>query len=448
MWCDQYRYSMTLPGVSLGNRILIVIGTRPEAIKMLPLVRAFREDSRFDCIVVSTGQHQRLVEEVLGAAGIEPDISLNAVSPGMSLNGLFSAVMTAFERFVRSKYGDHSAAGFGAPSPGYPAATFVHGDTSSAAATALASFHLRIPVVHVEAGLRTSDTLSPFPEELNRQLISRIAAFHLAPTYRNEENLIREGVRHGKIFVTGNTAIDALLWASQLSVPYGDPALDDLETDTGTPVVVVTAHRRENWGAGLERIGTAVAQLAERYPDVRFIVPLHPNPTVAGVFRSLLNGRSNVDLIAPLAYREFARLLGRAAFAITDSGGIQEEAPTLGTPVLVVRETTERLEGVEAGTVELVGTDPDRIVRAASLLLDDPSELARRGARRNPYGDGRAAQRIVDACAYVAFGDQAPTPYGSGFNRVEILRAGGYQEDTTAPAPERASRLIEDMASD
>jgi UDP-N-acetylglucosamine 2-epimerase (non-hydrolysing) len=377
MWCDQYRCSMTLPGVSLGNRILIVIGTRPEAIKMLPLVRAFREDSRFDCIVVSTGQHQRLVEEVLGAAGIEPDISLNAVSPGMSLNGLFSAVMTAFERFVRSKYGDHSAAGFGAPSPGYPAATFVHGDTSSAAATALASFHLRIPVVHVEAGLRTSDTLSPFPEELNRQLISRIAAFHLAPTYRNEENLIREGVRHGKIFVTGNTAIDALLWASQLSVPYGDPALDDLETDTGTPVVVVTAHRRENWGAGLERIGTAVAQLAERYPDVRFIVPLHPNPTVAGVFRSLLNGRSNVDLIAPLAYREFARLLGRAAFAITDSGGIQEEAPTLGTPVLVVRETTERLEGVEAGRSS--SSEPTPIASCAPLPCCSTTRVSSRG---------------------------------------------------------------------
>lgn len=439
---------MTLLDVSLGNRILIVIGTRPEAIKMLPLIQAFRQDPRFDCVVVSTGQHQRLVEEVLGAAGIAPDVSLNAASPGMSLNGLFSAVMTAFERFVRSTYGDHSAAGFRAPPPGYPAATFVHGDTSSAASTALASFHLQIPVVHVEAGLRTSDTLSPFPEELNRQLISRIAAFHLAPTYRNEENLIREGVRHGKIFVSGNTAIDALLWASKLSVPYGDPALDDLETDTETPVVVVTAHRRENWGAGLERIGTAVARLADRYPGVRFVVPLHPNPAVAGVLRGLLNDRSNVALIAPLGYREFARLLGRAAFAITDSGGIQEEAPALGTPVIVVRETTERLEGVEAGTVELVGTDSDRIVSAAALLLDDPGELARRGARRNPYGDGRAAQRIVDACAYVAFGAPAPAPYGSGFNRAEVLLAAGREENATAPAPARASRLVGDMASD
>ena len=292
----------------------------------------------------------------------------------------------------------------------YPAACVVHGDTTSAAAAAVSAFHLQIPVVHVEAGLRTGNTRSPYPEELNRQIISRVAAFHLAPTDRNCENLVREGVPLNRIFVCGNTAIDALDWAAALRAPYGDPLLADLEHDEATRVVVVTAHRRENWGSGLERIGTAVATLADRYPDVRFVLPVHPNPRVAEVLEARLSGRGNVSLVRPMEYTAFARLLKRAYLAITDSGGIQEEAPALGTPVLVVREETERQEGVDAGTLRLVGTDVDAIVSSATTLLDDPDAYLAMASRSNPYGDGHASERIVAAFEHVGFAAPEPSP--------------------------------------
>ncbi len=413
------------------RKVLIVIGTRPEAIKLLPLILAFQKSESIHAVVVSSGQHSELVREVLGLAGIEPDVDLGAAVPGNTLNELFASVMTKLEKYVVDTYGKAAdlADRFSPRPRNFPVACFVHGDTSTAAAAALCAFHLRIPVAHVEAGLRTSDTLSPFPEEANRQLVSRLTTFHFAPTFRNKVNLVREGVPWGRIFVCGNTAIDALQWAASLKVPYGDPALEDLETDESQRVIVVTAHRRENWGAGLERIGAAVATLAERYPDVRFVVPLHPNPRVQATLRPLLDHFDNVNLIAPMRYTAFARLLQRAYLAITDSGGIQEEAPSLHTPVIVVRETTERQEGVDGGTLQLVGTDTDRIIAAATTLLDEPELYRAMSTRPNPYGDGHAAPRIVAASKYIAFGGEAPPPYGNGFDRIEVLRAAGFHFD-------------------
>lgn len=434
-----------------GTPILLVIGTRPEAIKMLPVIRAFRESTRVRPIIISTGQHPQLVEEVLAFAELAPDVTLTVRDDERTLNGLFAAVMRGFQEYVSGTFGENPGPGVGPGFDGFPVATLVHGDTSSAAAAALASFHLRIPVAHVEAGLRTSDTLSPFPEELNRQLISRIAAAHFAPTPRNAANLMREGVDLGKILVTGNTAIDALTFAAEHSTTYGAPELADLEGDDDTRVIVVTAHRRENWGRGIARIADAVAELAARYPRDRFVVSLHPNPAVADVLRRRLEHIANVTLVQPLRYASFARLLGRAHIAITDSGGIQEEAPTLGTPVIVLRDTTERQEGVDAGTVELVGTQVDAIVTAVARLLDDEAEYARRSSRANPYGDGHAAARIVQASEHIAFGTPAPMPYASGLERSLILRAAGYLEDPVDVRRElsmrRSSELMGEYSS-
>ena len=321
----------------------------------------------------------------------------------------------------------------------YPVVALVHGDTSSAAAVALSAFHLRMPVAHVEAGLRTHTTWSPFPEELNRQLISRIAAFHLAPTSKSEENLVREGIAYLEVFVTGNTAIDAVQWASTLRAPWEVPQLEQLDEFDG-PLVVITAHRRENWGGGIDRIGRAVATLADRYPDARFVLPLHPNPQVAGPLGAALENHPNVILTPPLGYVTFARLLKRARFAISDSGGIQEEAPAVGTPVLVCRETTERGEAVDAGTVRLVGTDVDTIVAAGSALFDDDELHERMATARNPFGDGRAAERIVRALEHLAFGTEKPTRFGSGYDREVVLRAAGFSDGLIEAARARPGR--------
>ena len=259
----------------------------------------------------------------------------------------------------------------------------------------IAAFHLRIPVVHVEAGLRAgTGNRTPFPEELNRRLIARIASLHLAPTTTNQENLVRENIPIKQVFVTGNTAIDALRWASELDVPFVDPAVK-AAYESDRRIVLVTAHRRENWGEGLRGIGEGVARLATAHPDVTFVLPLHPNPSVQQSLRPLLSERENVVLSEPMGYAEFARLLARCELVITDSGGIQEEAPALGKPVLVVRETSERVEGIEAGTLALVGTDPEKIYTAAHRLLTDREAYAAMSQAPNPYGDGHAAERIV-----------------------------------------------------
>lgn len=414
---------MEFLGDTNSLRALFVVGTRPEAIKMLPLIVAARDHVGYEPIVVSTGQHAAMVAEVLAIGGIVPDVTFELPTGPRSLNDLFSFVVTQFERYVAETFGVPGSPADAKATSGYPVACFVHGDTSSAAAAALASFHMHLPVVHVEAGLRTSDINSPFPEEFNRQLISRVAALHLAPTSRAKANLVREGIDFDRILITGNTAIDALRLAAQSFAPFEHESLADLEAADGPRVVVVTAHRRENWGEPLGRIADAVAILASTHPEDRFVVALHPNPAVAQVLTGRLAGHENVSLVPAMGYASFARLLGRATLAITDSGGIQEEAPSLGVPVICVRESTERQEGVAAGTVQLAGTDVQRIVRAASALLDDPEELARRSARVNPYGDGHAAERIVEAIDNIVSGAPAPAAYGPGFDRTAVLKA-------------------------
>jgi UDP-N-acetylglucosamine 2-epimerase (non-hydrolysing) len=318
-------------------------------------------------------------------------------------------------------------------------------------AAALAAFHLRIPVMHVEAGLRAGGfNLTPFPEELNRRLISKIACFHFAPTATNQENLIRENVSEHQIFVTGNTGIDALQWASEIEAPFPDPAVAAVH-DGDERVVVVTAHRRENWETGLRGVATGVARLAASHPGVRFVVPLHPNPLVRERLGEPLKSLANVLLTEPMGYAAFARMLGRCDLVITDSGGIQEEAPSLGKPVLVARESTERTEGVDAGTLLLVGTGPDRIEGQGGRLLDDPDAYRLMAKAHNPYGDGRAAKRIVAALDHLRSGGEPPQQFGSGYERRAVLLAAGYEgrlDPSRVPAGERAPDRDELSAED
>jgi UDP-N-acetylglucosamine 2-epimerase (non-hydrolysing) len=421
------------------SNVLVLIGTRPEAIKMFPVVHALRRSSWFDPVVVTTGQHEDLVAPILGLAGIEPDVDLDVGRPGLTLNDLVATVIEKLDAFCRERYGATGvtvATREQVRGEGFPVAALVHGDTSSALAAALAAFHLRIPVVHVEAGLRTWSTLTPFPEELNRQLIARIAAFHLAPTSLNKESLVREGIRDDQVFVTGNTGIDALRFAAALELPFEDPAVE-AAASSNDPLVVVTAHRRENWNGGLANVAAAIGRLAVERPEVRFVVALHPNPLVRRELGGPLANLQNVICSEPLAYAQFARLMSRASLIVTDSGGIQEEAPSLGVPVLVARESTERDEGMESGALVLVGTDVDRIVVEAGRILDNPrARVVDPGA--NPYGDGQAANRVIAAFEYLAGVGPAPQRFGPGFSRRAVLAAAGYWEGLFAePAEER-----------
>ncbi len=408
----------------------VVVGTRPEAIKLVPIILALRESEYFHPLVVSTGQHHQMVTEIFELAEIKTDVELLVGGIRSRLNERVAEVMNRFEDFCHEWFGAEGAAVASTDEVlrgDFPAAVLVHGDTSSAFAAALAAFHLRIPVMHVEAGLRTLGlNLSPFPEELNRQLISCIACFHFAPTTTNQQNLVRERIPTNQVFVTGNTGIDALKWATSLDIKFSDPELHDLHAGDSR-IVVVTAHRRENWGGGLARIAAGVARLAELQPEVKFVVSLHPNPRVREELGEPLKGIENVLLTEPLGYAGFARLLARCELVITDSGGIQEEAPSLGKPVLVARETTERTEGVEAGTLLLVGQDADRIAAEGNLLLSDPAAYARMSEAINPYGDGQAAHRIVAALEHLLHGGRAPHPFGPGYNRQAVLTAAGYE---------------------
>jgi UDP-N-acetylglucosamine 2-epimerase (non-hydrolysing) len=418
------------------TNVLVLIGTRPEAIKLFPVVLALRRSTQFEPIVITTGQHRDLVDPILELAGIVPDHDLGVGHRGFSLNGLVVHVIDRLSTFCHERFGAEGVgvAGLAAIRAGFPVATLVHGDTSSAMAAGLASFHLRIPVAHVEAGLRTRTTLSPFPEELNRQLIGRIASLHLAPTSNASENLIRERIPYDRIFVTGNTGIDALRFASELEAEFDDPRVADA-VESGERIVVVTAHRRENWHGGLGRIAHAIARAAAEHQGVRFIVPLHPNPLVREELGEPLAASPNVLRTEPLGYASFARLMSRATLIVTDSGGIQEEAPALDVPVLVTRDSTERSEGVEAGTLELVGTDPGRVFEAIDRLLRDPGERALIAGRVNPYGDGQASDRIVAALEWIA--DVAPPPvrFGPGFSRAAVLTAAGYRGGLVMASP-------------
>jgi UDP-N-acetylglucosamine 2-epimerase (non-hydrolysing) len=419
----------------------IVVGTRPEAIKLVPIILALRASEHYEPLVVSTGQHNRLVEYIFELAEIKPDVTLWSGSLRSNLNERVASVMQRFEDFCVERFGidpDVVPTAADVISGERPVAVLVHGDTSSAMAASLSAFHMHIPVMHVEAGLRTGGgNLTPFPEELNRQVISTVAAMHFAPTSANLQNLVREDIPVEQVFVTGNTGIDALRWASQIDVRFANPELQALH-DGDSRIVVVTAHRRENWGDGLLGIAAGIGRLAEAHRDVHFVLPVHPNPRVREVLTEHLTGFDNVLLTEPLGYATFARLLGRAHLVITDSGGIQEEAPSLGKPVLVTRETTERTEGLAAGTLRLVGTDPEVIFSEASRLLDDAAAYEEMSSAANPYGDGHAASRIVAALEHLLLDCAPPAPFGPGYSRAAVALAAGFE-----PTPGSALDLLE-----
>jgi UDP-N-acetylglucosamine 2-epimerase (non-hydrolysing) len=374
----------------LPRTVLFIFGTRPEAIKLAPLIRHLSSfPDRYSVHICVTAQHRRLLDQVLAAFEIVPDYDLDIMTPRQTLAQSTSRIIAALEPVLDPPLENAQ-----------PDLVIVQGDTTTTFCGALAAFYRRVPVAHVEAGLRTGDLEQPFPEELNRVLTSRIAALHFAPTQRAADNLAREHVP-GRIFVTGNTGIDAVLYIRDRLESSDTGALGDLAStpliDTeGKRIVLVTAHRRESFGAGFERICRAIASIADR-GDVRVIYPVHPNPNVQDPVNRWLASHPHVTLIEPLEYVPFVDLMRRATIILTDSGGIQEEGPSLGKPILVLREKTERPEAVEAGTVKLVGTDPDRIVREAAALLDNPAEVERMSRIHNPYGDGHASERIESA---------------------------------------------------
>lgn len=367
----------------MKKKVMIVFGTRPEAIKMAPLVAAFRQHPGIDPYVVVTAQHRQMLDQVLELFEISPHADLDIMSPGQTLGDVTARIVQALPAVIE-------ALG--------PELVLVHGDTTTTLSAALASFYSRVPVGHVEAGLRTGDMLAPWPEEMNRRLTAPLASVHFAPTTRARDCLLREGIPAEDILVTGNTVIDALL-----AVDARLGAREDLQAemrqrfaflDPDKRMILVTGHRRENFGGGFEQICTAIKRLSDRN-DVQVVYPVHLNPNVQGPVKQHLSGRDNVHLIDPQDYLPFVYLMRRSYLILTDSGGVQEEAPSLGKPVLVMRDTTERPEAVDAGTVKLVGTDAELIVREAEALLDDPAMYAGMAEAHNPYGDGKAAERIA-----------------------------------------------------
>jgi UDP-N-acetylglucosamine 2-epimerase (non-hydrolysing) len=381
--------------------VAIVAGTRPEVIKMAPLWFALRESSVLEPLLISTGQHREMLDQAFEVFGLKPDIDLGLMQPGQTLSDLTARVLSSITQVLRQRR---------------PAAVLVQGDTTTVLGTALAAFYERIPVGHVEAGLRTYDFDAPWPEEMNRRLVDPISSWCFAPTEWSAANLRSERTPPERIFVTGNTVVDALLWvreklqrsglisdavAARCTIPKGFAA-EYLSSDSGSANkrwILITGHRRESFGGGFENICRAVSELAERYPDLGLLYPVHLNPQVQEPVRRILGTNPRVALIPPVGYEDFIWLMDRAHFVLSDSGGVQEEAPSVGKPVLVMRTTTERPEGVEAGTCRLVGTDPKMIIAEAAALLEDPNDYARRSALTNPYGDGRAARRITEILA-------------------------------------------------
>lgn len=350
---------------------------------MAPIVAALQESEDFECVVTVTGQHREMLDQVNELFGIVPDHDLNILQQRQSLSAIMTRTVDGLDRLF---------------SLNKPDAVIVQGDTTTSTAGAIAAFYHGIPVVHVEAGLRSGDLFSPFPEEANRKMTSQIASLHLAPTSISKANLVAEGVNPDDIVITGNTVIDALLATAGKHVPFSDPALETLAT-SGRRVLLVTTHRRENQGDAMRGVGRALARLADAYPDLDVVLPVHKNPAVREAVLPALDGRSNIIVTEPLAYGEFTRMLAMAHIVLTDSGGVQEEAPSLGKPVLVMRDNTERPEAVTAGTVLLIGTDEDRIVLEVSRLLDDQPHFDSMANAVNPYGDGLAAHRTMAALA-------------------------------------------------
>lgn len=366
----------------MAPKIMTVYGTRPEAIKVAPVVAKLQADTRFESVAVSTGQHREMLDQVNGMFGITPDYDLSLMKPGQSLNQIVSRAMAGLDEIIADEK---------------PDVVISQGDTSTAMAAALSGFHRGAHVVHLEAGLRTGNILSPFPEESNRRIIGQVAALHLAPTSESRDNLLREAFTPEDIVVTGNTVVDSLLHVAQLECEFSDDTLAEAVASSRR-MVLITTHRRENLDA-MNEIGAAVAELAESYPGTDFALPLHLNPAVRTVVLPHVENLANVIITDPLPYDQFTSLMRRVDFVVTDSGGVQEEAPSLGKPVLVMRNNTERPEAVVAGTVKLVGTNKDRITEEARTLLDDSDAYAEMANAVNPYGDGKAADRAIAAIA-------------------------------------------------
>ncbi|MDQ1395302.1 MAG: hypothetical protein QOG64_561 [Acidimicrobiaceae bacterium] len=367
------------------KRVMVVFGTRPEAIKVAPVVLALQRAEDLEPIVVVTGQHRSMLDQVLEVFGITPHVDLEIIQPGQTLGDITCRVLQGLAPVLERER---------------PDLVMVQGDTTTTFAGALAAFYAGVPVAHLEAGLRTGDRTSPFPEEINRRLTTGLAELHLAPTATSRANLLAESVDENSVLVTGNTVIDALLDAVERPVDYGDPALADLDLDPRR-VLLVTAHRRESWGSGMASIGKALASLARSEPDLLIVFPIHKNPVVRDAIVPQLAGLDNALVIEPLGYGGFARLMRRSHLILTDSGGVQEEGPSLGKPVLVMRDTTERPEAVGAGTVRLVGTEAGVIVDEVTMLLHDEHAYAAMAGAVNPYGDGQAARRTIEAVRHL-----------------------------------------------
>lgn len=355
-------------------KILAVVGTRPEAIKMAPIILGLKNTSWAEVRVLATAQHREMLDQVLQFFGISPDIDLDIMQPNQSLASLTARLLMVLDGVLFSQR---------------PDVVLVQGDTTTVMAVTMACFYNRIPVGHIEAGLRTWDIQNPFPEEANRVIATKLASWHFAPTERARDNLIRDGVHQDKIIVTGNTVIDALLMSADRDFPFG------ANLDSSKRMVLITAHRRENFGAPFEEICRALKSLAETNKNVQFLYPLHPNPNVQNIARVYFSSLDNFFLCDPLDYASFVAAMKRAYLVVTDSGGVQEEAPALGKPVLVLRKDTERPEAVADGVVKLVGSQYENIVREVQLLLDDDEVYASMARGVSPYGDGHAAQRII-----------------------------------------------------
>ena len=367
----------------MKKRVSFIFGTRPEAIKLCPVILAMKDHPDLEPHVCVTGQHREMLDQVLDVFGVVPDVDLALMLPNQTLSELTARSISAIDAYLAEQK---------------PDMVVVQGDTTTVFCAALCAFYNKIPVGHVEAGLRTWNKYSPFPEEINRVLATRLADLHFTPTNISRDNLLREGVSSDRIFVTGNTVIDALELALERikSNPPAIPGLPPGIMTNGCPLVLITGHRRESFGEGFRNICLAIVELAHRFPSAEFVYPVHLNPNVREPVFRLLGNMTNIHLIDPLGYLSFAALMNRAKIILTDSGGIQEEAPSLGKPVLVMRDTTERPEAVSAGTAKLVGTETSAIVREAACLLADGENYRKIAQAHNPYGDGRASMRIVD----------------------------------------------------
>ena len=370
------------------KKVLLVFGTRPEAIKMAPLVKAFEEDSLIESKVCVTAQHREMLDQVLDIFDIKPEYDLNIMKAGQDLFDVTVNVLTGMKEVLNDFK---------------PDIVLVHGDTTTTSSTSLAAFYNKIKVGHIEAGLRTGDIYSPWPEEANRQVTGVLANYHFAPTSTSKDNLLKENKESKNIIVTGNTVIDALFLAldkiennEELKESIKNSISKEYIINDNKKLILVTGHRRENFGEGFVNICESLKELALNNPDIDIVYPVHLNPNVQKPVKEILSNVSNIFLIEPLQYESFIYLMNKSYFIITDSGGVQEEAPSLGKPVLVMRDTTERPEALEAGTVKLVGTDAKKIIKEAQLLLDDEKEYNKMSKSHNPYGDGKASQRIVD----------------------------------------------------